>query len=237
MLRRQGYRIMGVTDGGEAVSRTISEQPVAVLLDLRMPGTTGAEALAQLKGNEQTRHIPVIVVSGLSPEAEPLVQPEADEWLIKPVTEERLVQTVATTLAHREQHGRVLLVEDDEDLAGVIATLLGGHGLEVSHATTAADAILVGNEVAPDVIVLDLHLPDGDGSAVVSEFRRTRALSRTPLVVYSAADVEESRRGELRLGETVFLTKGRSGPEAVENRVLQLVNVITRRPVVGDDLD
>jgi DNA-binding response OmpR family regulator len=130
----------------------------------------------------------------------------------------------------------VLLVEDDEDLAGVISTLLAGHGLEVAHATTAQDAVRLGGEVAPDIIVLDLHLPDSDGSTVVAEFRRTQALSQTPLVVYSAADVEEARRDELQLGETVFLTKGRSGPEAVELRVLQLVNVITRRPV-GEDLD
>ena len=210
--------------------------PRAVLLDLRMPGTTGAEALAELKANELTRHIPVIVVSGLSPETEPTVGTDAADWLIKPVSEERLVQTVSSTLAHREQHGVVLLVEDDEDLAGVISTLLAGHGLEVAHATTAQEAVRLGSEVSPDVIVLDLHLPDSDGSTVVAEFRRTRALSQTPLVVYSAADVEEARRDELQLGETVFLTKGRSGPEAVELRVLQLVNVITRRPV-GDDLD
>ena len=236
MLRRHGYRTVGVTDGADAITRTISDQPAAVLLDLRMPGTTGAEALAELKANELTRHIPVIVVSGLSPETEPTVGTDAADWLIKPVTEERLVQTVSSTLAHREQHGVVLLVEDDEDLAGVISTLLAGHGLEVAHATTAQDAVRLGSEVSPDVIVLDLHLPDSDGSTVVAEFRRTQALSQTPLVVYSAADVEEARRDELQLGETVFLTKGRSGPEAVELRVLQLVNVITRRPV-GDDLD
>jgi CheY-like chemotaxis protein len=164
-----------------------------------------------------------------------LLTPDTDGWLIKPVTEERLVETVATALADRATHSSVLLVEDDEDLAGVIATLLGGHGLKVAHASTAADAVRLGLQVQPDVIVLDLHLPDGDGSEVVSEFRKTQALSRTPLVVYSAIDVEEARRGDLQLGETVFLTKGRAGPESVENRVLELVNVITRRPV-GDDL-
>ena len=175
------------------------------------------------------------MISGLSPDTEPQVETDAADWLIKPVTEERLVQTVSTALSHRESHGIVLLVEDDEDLAGVIGALLGGHGLEVAHAATAADAVRLGQEVKPDVIVLDLHLPDGDGSAVVSEFRRTQGLSQTPLVVYSAADVEENARGELQLGETVFLTKGRAGPEAVETRVLELVNAITRRPA-GDDL-
>ena len=131
MLRRHGYRTLGVTDGSEAVQRAVTEQPAALLLDLVMPGTTGAQVLSELKSTELTRQIPVIVVSGLSPESEPLLTPDTHGWLIKPVTEERLVETVATALAGREPHGSVLLVEDDEDLAGVIATLLGGHGLEV----------------------------------------------------------------------------------------------------------
>ena len=91
MLRRHGYRTLGVTDGADAITRAISDQPAAVLLDLRMPGTTGAEVLAELKASELTRHIPVIVVSGLSPETEPQVDTDAADWLIKPVTEERLV--------------------------------------------------------------------------------------------------------------------------------------------------
>ncbi len=235
MLRRHGYRTLGVTDGAEAITRAVAEQPAALLLDLKMPGTSGAQVLAELKGSGVTQHIPVVVVSGLSPDSEPQLTPDTDAWLIKPVTEERLVETVATALAGRTTHSRVLLVEDDEDLAGVIATLLGGHGLEVAHATTAEAAVRLGLELEPDVIVLDLHLPDGDGSEVVTEFRKTRALSHTPLVVYSAADVDESRRRDLELGETVFLTKGRAGPESVENRVLELVNAITRRSV-GDDL-
>jgi PAS domain S-box-containing protein len=235
MLRRHGYRTVGVTEGDEAVHRAVTDQPAALLLDLKMPGTTGAQVLAELKSDETTRQIPVIVVSGLSPESEPQLTPDTDGWLIKPVSEERLVETVSTALADRKAHSSVLLVEDDEDLAGVIATLLGGHGLEVSHALTAAEAVRIGLETQPDVIVLDLHLPDGDGSGVVAEFRRTPSLAHTPLVVYSAADVDQDRRAGLELGETVFLTKGRSGPETVEDRVLELVNVITRRHV-GDDL-
>ena len=122
MLRRHGYRTLGVTDGAEAVQRAVAEQPAALLLDLRMPGTTGAQVLAELKAATLTRHIPVVVVSGLSPESEPQLTPDTDGWLIKPVTEDRLVETVATALAGRESpSSSVLLVEDDEDLAGVIA--------------------------------------------------------------------------------------------------------------------
>ena len=98
----------------------------------------------------------------------------------------------------------------------MIALMLADVGLDVVHASGATQAVIRGEELRPAVIVLDVRLPDGDGSDVVAEFRRRGTLARTPLVVYSAADVDESRRDELQLGRTVFLTKGRTSPEELQ---------------------
>ncbi|MDN4175489.1 response regulator [Nocardioides sp. SOB77] len=233
MLERHGYRPVGVGDGDTAIARAGAERPAAVLVDLRMPGTGGAEVVAELRRGERTRNIPLIVVSGLGPEAAPELGAQTDGWLVKPVTEEQLVQAVEVALTGRMQESAVLLVEDDEDLAEVITTLLRGHGLRVDHAATAAAAIEAGRSLRPQVLVLDLHLPDEDGSAVVAAFRADPALSGTPLVVYSAADVEVARRADLELGPTVFLTKGRSGPEALEERVLGLLDAVTGGPAAA----
>lgn len=233
MLLEHGYRPIGVGDGDEAIARATAERPAAVLLDLRLPGTSGAEVVAQLRGGERTRGIPVVVVSGLGPETAPELDRQTEGWLVKPVTEEQLVQAVDVALAGRMRESTVLLVEDDEDLAEVITALLRGHGLRVDHAPTAAAAIDAGRTLRPHVLVLDLHLPDEDGSAVVAAFQQDPTLAATPLVVYSAADVEVDRRASLALGPTVFLTKGRSGPEALEERVLGLLDAVTGRPAAS----
>lgn len=227
LLRHHGYKPIGVTDGATAIRLIDEQRPAAVLLDLMMPGTTGAQVLAALRGRPDTRDIPVIVISGLGPEADPAVAESTEGWLIKPVSEQRLVQTVALAVSGREHGATVLLVEDDEALASVVGTMLAAEGLEVIHAATAADAVVRGREQRPDVIVLDLHLPDGDGSVVVEEFRRHGPMSHIPLIVYSAADVDNARRSSLELGETVFLTKGRTSPEELKDRVLGLVNTVT----------
>ncbi|GGO75773.1 ATP-binding protein [Nocardioides deserti] len=233
MLLEHGYRPIGVGDGDEAIARATAERPAAVLLDLRLPGTSGAEVVAQLRGGERTRGIPVVVVSGLGPETAPELDRQTEGWLVKPVTEEQLIQAVDVALAGRMRESTVLLVEDDEDLAEVIIALLRGHGLRVDHAPTAAAAIEAGRTLRPHVLVLDLHLPDEDGSAVVAAFQQDPVLAATPLVVYSAADVEVDRRASLALGPTVFLTKGRSGPEALEDRVLGLLDAVTGRPAAS----
>lgn len=124
----------------------------------------------------------------------------------------------------------ILLVEDDEDLAGVVRELLAGDGLDVVHASTAAEAVAHGRELTPLAIVLDLHLPDGHGAQVVAQLRAAGRLSRTPLVVYSANDVDNERRDELRLGPTVFLTKGRVSPEELRTQVLGLVRADSEGP-------
>jgi PAS domain S-box-containing protein len=238
LLLSHGYRPIGVTDGASAVDLVVAEHPQAVLLDLMMPGTTGAQVLDALRSSATTRDIPVVVISGLGPEADESIARSTEGWLLKPVSEERLVKAVSIAVSGHEPGGSILLVEDDEDLAGVIATMLAHEGLDVAHASTASEAMLRGQDLRPDVIVLDMRLGDGDGGDVVAEFRRRGALAQTPLVVYSAVDVDEARRGELQLGTTVFLNKGRTSPEELRDRVLGLIRAVTSgegRPPGGEE--
>lgn len=227
LLSAHGYRAIGVTDGARAVELAVSEQPQAVLLDLLMPGTTGAQVLDELRSNATTQNIPVVVISGLGPEAAESVARSTEGWLVKPVSEERLVHTVAIALSGRTPGATVLLVEDDKELAEVITAMLADEGLDVVNASSATQAVVTGHEMRPDIIVLDLSLPDGDGSDVVAEFRRRGALAQTPLIVYSASDVADERHGELQLGTTVFLTKGRTSPEELRDQVLGMVEAVT----------
>ena len=227
LLRDHGYRAIGVTDGAHAIELAGSEEPSAVVLDLMMPGTTGAQVVAALRAAPATRDIPIVIISGLGPEANTDVADAAGGWLIKPVSEERLVRAVATVLGDRPGGRSVLLVEDDEALAEVVATLLDDEGLNVARATTAAEAITRGTDLRPDIIVLDVQLPDGSGIDVVTAFSKRWTLARTPVVVYSVVDVEAERREELSLGTTVFLTKERTTPEELRDHVVRLVQAVT----------
>ena len=229
LLRHRGYRPIGVTDGRQAVERAIADRPAAVLMDLLMPDTSGPEAVARLRADERTSHIPIVIVSGLGPSADPGVATATDAWLIKPVGEEELANTVAAAVAGRRQATSVLIVEDDAQLASVLSTLLQGHGLDVSHVATVSAAVERAKEVCPQVIVLDLQLPDGSGATVIDELRRDGRLGDTSVVVYSAVEVAAEQRDALQLGPTVFLTKGRTSPAELESKVLQLVDAVTGR--------
>lgn len=103
----------------------------------------------------------------------------------------------------------VLLVDDDEELLSVLSLRLGQERLAVRTATTAAAAIASARELRPDLLVLDLGLPGGDGSLVVRALEKDVALARIPLLVYTGRDLDDIDRRALVLGPTDYLTKSR----------------------------
>jgi PAS domain S-box-containing protein len=120
----------------------------------------------------------------------------------------------------------VLVVEDDLDLARVMTAALQSRGFGVSHAINGGDAVDLCRQDEPDLIVLDLDLPDMDGFAVIGSLRQIAALGKTPVLVYSASDVALRDRPRLRLGPTAFLTKSRGGLADFEEHVVRLLGTV-----------
>ncbi|PUB26133.1 PAS domain S-box-containing protein [Promicromonospora sp. AC04] len=230
VLEERGYGVVGVTEGGAALEVIQEAQPAAIVLDLAMPGTSGAEVLSRLRQSAATADVPVVVVSGTRPADAQETAALADGWLVKPVDPERLIETVQDVIRRRPHHNRVLVVEDDDDLRTVVATVLENGGLVVTQARSVHEArAALADGAEPDVVVLDLKLPGADGQELVADLRRDGRLQQVPLVVFSGAEVSTEERDDLRLGRTVFLTKGRTAPDAVLHSVLDLLDAVAGR--------
>lgn len=104
----------------------------------------------------------------------------------------------------------VLLVEDDSALVDVLRRQLSAAGLAVRTASTGEAAIARIRKRMPELLVLDVALPGGDGFAVVAELRKDSAGRHLPLLVYTERDLNADERERLRLGPTRFLTKSRA---------------------------
>jgi PAS domain S-box-containing protein len=226
MLERNGYSVALCSSGEEALRIAAERRPVAILLDLLMPGQDGRATVGQLREMVETKDLPVVILSVLGPdESKPV---PVDGWVTKPADEPTLVQAVERALRRRRPR-RVLVVEDDLDLARVLVAMLDRHGIEVEHAATGRDAIRYSAEREPDMIILDLVLPEGDGFDVVDWLRRHDRLRGAPLVVYSAKEVDPRDRDRLRLGPTEFVTKGRVAPEDFEKKVIRLLRHVAEK--------
>ncbi|MBD2127999.1 PAS domain S-box protein [Microcoleus sp. ZQ-A2] len=228
MLERQGYRVLTVASGHEAVEQSVTHPPDIILLNLMMPEMNGWETLALLKQQTETQTIPVIILSGLLPDAREAPHPDVSDWIVKPPEPRILRQALERVLADRNQTIKVLIVEDDLELAQVLATMFSRHGIETFHAQTGRDAIHLSQRILPDLLVLDLALPEYNGFAVVDWLRQHNRLCQVPLVVYTAQDLDESDRQRLKLGQTLFLTKGRITSHEFEQRAIDLLNRMIR---------
>jgi two-component system KDP operon response regulator KdpE len=99
---------------------------------------------------------------------------------------------------------RLLVVDDEPSMVRTLRTNLRGHGFQVDTAETGAEAIASYERRQPDLVVLDLNLPDGDGFDVV---RRIREHSGTPIIVLSARGGETDKVNALDLGADDYMTK------------------------------
>jgi len=117
--------------------------------------------------------------------------------------------------------GRVLLVEDEASIADPFAQALTRNGFEPVIARTASEALRLGREAAPDVVLLDLSLPDGDGRDVCRELRR---ISDVPIIMLTARGTVTDRVVGLEIGADDYVVK----PFAV-GEVISRIRAVLRR--------
>ena len=98
--------------------------------------------------------------------------------------------------------------------------------VRVDHVSSRQQAIRQCITRPPDLLILDLTLPDGDGFSFVEWLRQQPTLRALPLVVYSGREISETEMAQLRLGPTEFLTKAKVQPHEVEELVLSMVHRI-----------
>ena len=245
-LRRHGYDILEASSGEEVLAIAMAQAAAAlevgtgeharvppisaILMDLYMPGLSGWETLQQLKALPATAGIPVVILSVIPQTDRPEQAGDAQGWVQKPFNENLLLAELGRVLGVKGGPGQVLLVEQDMELARVILDGFKEAGVRIDHAATlqqAVDRCLLG---PPDLLILDLTLPDGDGFSLVDWLRRQPALRTLPLVVYSGREISEAEMMKLRLGPTQFLNKSKVQPREVEELVLAMVKRL-RNPV------
>ena len=121
----------------------------------------------------------------------------------------------------------VLAIEDDAGILSILGTLLEAHGYRFAAASTGARGVIEARSHRPDLIIVDLGLPDRDGAAVIRDIRN---FSAVPILVLSARTMEAEKIAALDAGADDYVTKPFSTPE-----LLARVRAALRRVTRGTD--
>jgi CheY-like chemotaxis protein len=195
--------------------------PVAITLDVMMPDLDGWSVLAAMRQDNELAEIPVIMVTILD-EHRRAAALGAAGYLTKPVDRERLQQLVGRYRAPARPT-RVLLVEDDQLQRERIRGWLEGQQWIVQEAENGREALGRLQAYDPDVILLDLMMPEMDGFQVVASLQNEQRWRDIPVIVITARDLEAEDRERLNSGVQTVLVKDTFRPAELVERIRRVV--------------
>ncbi|HEY2352568.1 MAG TPA: response regulator, partial [Candidatus Acidoferrum sp.] len=231
-LTSAGYEVVSCGQAEHALEMAVSARPQAITLDLLMKPTSGWEVLLQLKKDARTATIPVIVVTIVdSPSTGAAFG--AEEYLVKPVDKATLLAAVDRCIAAREDSSPsrpVLVVEDDSPTREIIVDLLTTKGYAMA---TASDGVSARQQVAaslPELVILDLVLPDVSGFELLAEWRANPRTAELPIFVLTSKDLSPQEKTYLRSHTQSLFHKQESWKEALLKQLQRALG----RPQPGD---
>jgi signal transduction histidine kinase/DNA-binding response OmpR family regulator len=211
-LTRGGYRSQIAADGLEVMEKARSLKPVAITLDILLPHVDGWELLRSLKADETTRDIPVVIVSVVDDEQLGYALGAAD-YFVKPVERQALLARLAAhtlTAQLKDREVRVLVVDDDPAAVELISGMLAPIGFTVLRASGGTEGIALAKAQLPEVILLDLMMPDVSGFDVVSALKSEARTRDIPILIVTAKDMTAAEKNQLNGQVTAILAKGSS---------------------------
>ncbi|MEC1179132.1 response regulator [Metasolibacillus meyeri] len=183
-LANEYWTLAYASSGQEGLEMAKQLQPEVICLDILMPSMDGWSVLNALKNDEELQHIPVIIWSMVKDE--PLgYSLGASEYLTKPINKESLVSTFERYMTDQQQL-KVLVVEDDATTSELMTKLLNKEGYAVTQAHNGQHAIDCVKGERPQLILLDLMMPEMDGFQFINELRATAEWCDIPVVVVTA---------------------------------------------------
>jgi CheY-like chemotaxis protein/anti-sigma regulatory factor (Ser/Thr protein kinase) len=212
-LSREGYQVETAPDGATGLRLARERRPDVITLDVLMPGMDGWAVLSALKGDPALAAIPVVMLSVVDDKPTAFALGVA-EYLTKPIDRAGLA-AVLRRYTPAGSSRSVLIVEDDAAVRRVLRRELKAEGWSVTEAANGRIALELLAVRAPDLVLLDLMMPEMDGFEFVEALRTRNGDSRIPVVVITAKDLTDEDRRRLNGGVERVVEKRGRGPEAL----------------------
>jgi signal transduction histidine kinase/DNA-binding response OmpR family regulator len=214
-LRGTLYQCVPARNLRQAAEAIAQARPAAIILDLVLRGEQGWPWLGKLKADPATREIPIIIVSAVEDQRKAFAL-GADAYLVKPFEPQALLEALDAYTSRR-----ILVIDDDPSARYMMRRMLDPIRYQVLEAGDGASGLTAAHAVKPDLIVLDLGLPDIQGEEVLERLREDPATREIPVCIATARDLSNAERANLAARARAVLDK-----RQVETEMLPRVSAI-----------
>jgi CheY-like chemotaxis protein len=224
-LENNGYRTSRASSAEQALQILPDIKPDLITLDVMLPGMDGLEFLDELKKMKAYRHIPVVIVSIVADEKKGFSL-GASGVLSKPVRKPDLLDVLQKV---RQQHwgdketARILVVDDDPKAVKLVSRHLESAGFTADKAYGGAEAIALARTDKPDLLILDLMMPEVSGFDVVTALNTDSRTRDIPIIILTARDVSSEDRQKLNSDVVAIVEKSGFNPDEFISEVKRAI--------------
>ncbi|GAB4207532.1 MAG: hypothetical protein OHK0022_35870 [Roseiflexaceae bacterium] len=226
-LEKERFNVVVAAGGEEGLQIARTLRPDAILLDVLMPRLDGWSVLTALKSDPMLADIPVIMLTIVDEKGMGFAL-GASDYLTKPIDRERLV-TMLNKYRRSDKLASVMVIEDDPMTRQMMRRALEKEGWMVQEASNGRLALERMGELQPDLILLDLMMPEMDGFGFISELNKHPDWSNIPIIIVTAKDITQDDRLRLNGHVERILQKGAYSRNRLLDEVRGLVLSYTRR--------
>jgi CheY-like chemotaxis protein len=211
-LNKEGYSVRCASSGEEGLRMAKEIGPMAITLDVMMPGMDGWRVLEALRADAALSDIPVIMLTMVD-DPERAFALGATDYVTKPVNRAKLSRLLKQ-YSCANPPCPILLIDDEPRVRAAMRRVLENSGCRVTEAENGEVALARMEEERPSLIFLDLIMPVMDGFVFAERVRAHADWRSIPIVVVTAHDLSPAERNRLRGGvETIVQKSGRTNDQ------------------------
>ncbi len=208
-IESAGYRVEIARDGSDAIEKAKRLHPNVITLDLMLPLKDGWQVMKELKRHPLCKHIPIVIVSIID-EKNLGFSLGAVDYFVKPVNKEDLLSALDRVRLQPKAHSqipKVLVIDDDKAATDLVQVILENEGYLVLKAFHGKEGIEMAARERPDVIILDLIMPEMSGVNVAYQLKQIPATRTIPIIILTSMDIDEETKDKLGNYVTGLMSK------------------------------
>jgi signal transduction histidine kinase/CheY-like chemotaxis protein len=223
-LTRDGFRVISACEGGEGLAKAKEFHPDVITLDVMMPGNDGWKTLAAFKADPEVAVIPIVMLTIVDDKHAGFCL-GATDYLVKPVDQSQLISALAKFRTSAQER-RALIIDDDEGSRQRLQRMLAILGWKTMQASNGQEGLSRLAQFRPDLILLDLIMPEMDGFEFVEAMRKNAQWGDIPVLVITAKDLSERERQWLETKVHSIMDKTNYGREEFLREITSRVRTL-----------